>query len=239
MDEGQSLVEHLTELRTRLFRSLVGVAIGFGACWGFSEYLFDFIRQPIAPYLNPNMGGLVFTAPMDKFLAHIKVSFLAGIILTCPFWIYQLWMFIAPGLYAKEKKFGAYFIVSGSVLFLTGVSFVYFVVYPMAFKFLMGFGGQTDQPMITISEYLSFFTTTTIVFGLAFEMPLILAILGMMGVIDHEFLRSKRRYAIVLLAALSAILTPPDVISMVLMMAPMVLLYETSIVLVRLLGRPT
>jgi sec-independent protein translocase protein TatC len=210
------------------------VFAGFLACWGFSEGLFDIIRLPIQPHLE--VGGLVFTGVMDKFLAHLKVSFLGGIILTSPLWIYQIWRFIAPGLYKEEKRYGVVFILSGTLLFLAGVAFVYFVVYPMAFEFLMGFGGETDKPMITISEYLSFFTTTTLVFGLAFEMPLILTILGIMGIIDADFLAGFRRYAIVLLAALSAIFTPPDVISMGLMMIPMVGLYELSIILVKVFG---
>ncbi len=234
-EASQSLVEHLTDLRKCLLRSVMAVVIGFCICWIFSEQLFNIIRQPIAPFLKE--GGLIFTAPMDKFLAHIKVSLLASVILSCPFWIYQIWLFIAPGLYEKEKKYGIAFIFSGSFLFLLGVSFVYFIVYPMAFDFLMNFGGGVDAPMITISDYLSFFTTTTLVFGAAFEMPLILTILGILGVIDHHFLSKMRRYAIVVLAALSALITPPDVISMFAMLVPLTLLYELSIILVKIFGR--
>jgi len=235
-DSQATLIEHLSELRKRLVWSIAYIFVGFLVCWVFSERLFDIVRHPIAPYLQH--GGLVFTAPMDKFLAHIKISFLGGFIITSPLWIHQVWLFVAPGLYEKEKKYGLSFIFFGTVLFLTGISFVYFVVYPLAFQFLMNFGGGTDRPMITIEEYLSFFTTTTLVFGLAFEMPLILAILGMMGLVTPEFLSSKRRYALVVLAAMSAFFTPPDVMSMVLMMIPMVGLYELSIVLVRMLGKP-
>ena len=234
-DVNDTLISHLSELRKRLTRSLIYVFIGFLVSWYFSELIFDFIRAPIIPYLDT--GGLVFTAPMDKFTAHIKVCIVSSIIFTCPFWLHQVWLFIAPGLYDKERKYGLGFIASGSVLFLTGVSFVYYVVYPMAFKFLMLFGGDTDKPMITISAYLSFFTTTTLVFGFAFEMPLILTILSIMGLVNSEFLIKYRRYAIVILAALSAMFTPPDVVSMFLMMGPMILLYEISIGMVKIFGR--
>ena len=185
-DEGQTLVEHLAELRTRLIWSLSIVLLGFFACWGFSRANLRHHRRPHQPYLNTDSGGLIFTAPMDKFLAHLKVSALASIILTCPLWLYQVWLFVAPGLYSSEKKYVVGFSFFGTFLFLLGVSFVYFVVYPMAFKFLMQFGGETDVAMITIGDYLSF-TTTTLVFGFAFEMPLILTLLGMIGIIDHEF----------------------------------------------------
>lgn len=231
-EKEQDLIEHLTELRHCLVWSLGFVLLGFFGCWGFSEKIFDIIRVPIAPYLPD--GGFIFTGPMDKFLAHIKVCLLAGIIISSPFWMYQVWKFISPGLYKNEKKYALSFISFGTFLFLTGVSFVYFVVYPMAFKFLMMFGGTTDKGMITIEKYLSFFTTTTLVFGVAFELPLILTILGMMGIISHQFLIEKRRYAIVLLAALSAMFTPPDVISMFAMLTPLVILYEISIILVRM-----
>ena len=236
-DQEMTLIEHLTELRTRLIYAISFIFIGFLASWGFSEYLMDVIRRPIAPFLPASGGGLVFTAPMDKFLAHLKLSILSGIILTTTLWIYQLWKFIAPGLYQHERKYAVTFVTFGSFLFLLGVSFVYFVVYPLAFDFLMNFGGGADQPMITIKEYLSFFMTTTLVFGAAFEMPLLLTVLGMIGVIDAQFLKEKRRYAIVILAALSAMFTPPDMISMILMMLPMIGLYEISVLLVSIFGQ--
>lgn len=232
-EDQQSIFDHLTELRRRLSWSLFFIFLGFLVSWGFSEIIFDFVRAPISPYLNSSGGGLIFTAPMDKFIAHIKVSLLSGVIIASPLWIYQIWMFVSPGLYSNEKKYGIGFMCFGTALFLSGVTFVYSVVFPMAFKFLMAFGGDMDKGFITIDRYLSFFITTTLVFGLAFELPLILTILGMVGVINDQFLIEKRRYALVLLAALSAMFTPPDVISMFAMMVPMILLYELSIILVK------
>lgn len=227
----QSLIDHLVELRYRLVRSAWAIVIGMIACYNYTTELFDIIRKPILPYLPT--GGLVFNAPADKFIAHLKIAFLGGLILSCPFWIYQIWKFISPGLYAKEKKFTVGFIVAGTFLFIVGILFAYFLVMPTAFDFLMGYGGSTDQAMITIDQYMSFFLMTTLMFGLSFEMPLIIVILGMLGIVSSKFLREKRRFAIVLMAVLAAVITPPDLLSMAMMLAPMLLLYEVSVILVR------
>ncbi len=228
--DNDALVGHLTELRTRIIRSLLAVGVLALVAWNFSDFFFSIIRKPILPYLP--QGGLVFTAPMDKFMAHLKVSILTGVVLSCPVWIYQSWMFVAPGLYQNEKKLGYYFISFGTFLFLIGVLFVYLIVYPLAFEFLLNFGGNMDSAMITINDYLSFFITTTLVFGLAFELPLVLTILGVLGVISKPLLVKFRRYAIVLICVLSAFITPPDVISMILLVLPLYGLYELSIFLV-------
>lgn len=231
--DSYTLVEHLSELRTRIVYSLYAIIIFTCGAWYFSEQIFDFVRQPITEYLPGK--GLVFTAPTDKFMAHLKVSVLAGLIAACPVWIYQVWKFVAPGLYAKEKKFGRYFMFFGSVLFLTGVSFAYFLVLPAAFKVLLSFGGTVDQPMITINDYLSFFLMTVLVFGAAFEMPLVIVLLGMMGIVSSRGLSRMRRYAIVAIAVVSAVFTPPDAISMMLLAVPLVCLYEISILVLRVL----
>jgi sec-independent protein translocase protein TatC len=228
----QTLTDHLRDLRSCLIRSIFIILFGFVLCIYFSEEIFNFIRAPILPYLG-SVGGLVFTAPIDKFMAHLKVSALAGAVLTCPFWLHQVWLFISPGLYKHEKKIGVYFIFFGTFLFLLGVLFVYKLVYPMAFKYLLTFGGEADKPMITINEYLSFFINTTLLFGLSFELPLILVVLGALGLIDHEFLRKKRRMAIMIIAVACAVITPPDAVSVLSMLAPMLLLYEISILLVK------
>lgn len=228
----QSLIEHLTELRIRLIRSAYIIAIGSILGWIYSEQLFWVIRQPIAPYLPDT--GLIYTGITDKFVAYLKVAVLGGTMLTCPFWLYQVWAFIAPGLYKKEKKYGIAFLSVGTGLFLTGAIFVYYLVYPMAFQYLLNFGDINDKPMITIDNYISFFLMTTLVFGVCFELPLILVVLGMLGIVDAKFLREKRRYAVVVLAVLSAVVTPPDLMSMGFLLIPLLALYEVSIVLVRI-----
>ena len=225
-----ALTDHLTELRKRLIYTIIIIATGAAICFSFSEELFILVRAPVAKYLTS--GGLVYTGIMDKFNAHVRLACLGGVILTAPLWLYQVWMFIAPGLYRRERKYAAGFLLSGTFLFLLGVVFCYTLVYPMAFDWLFTFGGTTDKPMITIEEYMSFFGMTIILFGVSFELPLVMVILGMLGLIDKEFLRTKRRYAYVMLAVVAGILTPPDLMSQILMLTPLCLLYELSIWLV-------
>jgi sec-independent protein translocase protein TatC len=237
--EKQPITEHLEELRKRLIAIAWILFVGFAASYGFSEKIFNFLRAPILPFLPEYDKGLHFTGVFEKFMAHVKVSFLAGVVVTSPFWLYQVWKFIAPGLYVRERKMAGAFIGSGVALFFGGSAFAYYVVFPMAFKFLIGFGGSTDKPMITISEYLDFVFKFFLAFGVTFEIPVVLTFLGMMGLIDHHFLRKNRRWAIVILAVVSAIVTPPDVVSMLALLAPLILLYEISVMLVKIFGKPT
>lgn len=225
-----TLIDHLVELRDRLVKAAYAITIGALLCWIFKTELFDIIRQPIAPHLD--VGGLVFTHPIDKFMAYLKVALLGGVVISCPIWLYQAWSFVAPGLYAKEKRYSLMFIGAGTGLFAIGVMFAYFLVLPKAFEFLLHFGGSTDKPMITISEYISFFMTMILVFGVAFELPLVIVILGAMGLVDQKFLREKRRIMVVVLAVVSAIVTPPDLMSMLMLLVPLCVLYEISILLV-------
>lgn len=225
-----SLVDHIGELRYRITRAAIGIFVGMCFCWGFSEKIFDVIRKPIQPYLPT--GGLMFTGVTDKFMAHIKISFIFGALVSAPYWLFHLWKFISPALYRNEKRFALGFIFFGTFQFLMGVLFTFFIVLPMAFKFLMNFGGDVDKPMITIDHYLGFFTQTSLVFGLAFEMPVIISFLGLVGLVSQRFLKDNRRYAVVVITALSAILAPPDALSMILLMLPLWFLYEISILVV-------
>lgn len=234
--DNQTLIDHLSELRVRIVRALWAIVIAAAVCYNFSEQIFDIIRAPIQPYLQG--GGLVFTAPTDKFIAHLKVAFFSGVLISCPFWFYQVWKFVAPGMYVTEKKYTGIFILSGSLLFILGVLFAYYGVMPVAFEYLMNFGGSVDKPMITIDQYLGTFLTMALMFGLTFELPVALVILGLMGVVSKQFLSEKRRYAVVLLAILSALFTPgPDVLSQMMMLIPMVVLYEIAVVIVGLIEK--
>lgn len=228
---AQSLHDHLAELRKRLIYCIYILMIATGLCYGFSEKIFNFVRAPIAPYLPG--GGLIYTGPLDKFIAHLKLSVVAGILISCPFWLYQIWQFVAPGLYSKERKYTMGFIVSGTMLFVLGAAFSYYIALPMAFQFLMTFGGEVDKPMISIDQYMGFFTQMCLMFGVAFELPLIIIVLGMLGIVSHSFLAKNRRYAIMIIAIISAIITPPDLLSMVMMLVPMWVLFEVGVFIVK------
>lgn len=234
VEPEMTLTEHLVELRKRLIYAVISVAAGFGLSFNFSEKIFEVLRGPILPFLEKSGSTLNYTAIAEKFMTHVKVSVLAGFILTTPLWLYQVWAFVAPGLYKKEKKYIGIFIVFGSVLFITGVLFAYYLALPSAFEYLINFGGDADKPMITISEYLSFFTMTVLIFGAAFEMPLILMLLGIIGLIDAEFLKKNWRFAIVIMSVLAAIFSPPDAMSMLLVLVPMTSLYGLSILLMQI-----
>lgn len=228
-EEGNmTLIAHIRELRTRLYRAAIFIFLGVSLCWGFSDRIFDFVREPAVKYLPS--GGLFFTAPMDKFMAHLNLSIVAGLILAAPFWLYQLWKFISPALYKNEKKVITGFVFFGTLQFLVGVAFCYYVVLPGAIEFLFNFGGDVDKPMITIREYIGFFTQMSVMFGLTFEIPVVLTFLGFLGIVSQAFLKEHRRYSIVINAVIAAVAAPPDTYSMVLLMIPLLIMYEISII---------
>ena len=224
-----SLTEHLTELRSRIVKVLLALTAGFVVCYFFSQDILSLISQPIRPYLTATKGQLIFITPFEKFFSYLWVSLFAGFILSSPFWMYQVWKFISPGLYKQEKKWSLLFVSSSVLLFLSGILFVYFVVYPFSFRFLLNFGGGNEAPYISLKPYLSFFLRTAVVFGLVFEMPVILISLLKLNIITVEQLAKVRPYVVVLIAFLSAMITPPDIFSMLFMMLPLYLLFEASI----------
>lgn len=231
-----SFVEHLVELRRRLLWMVVFVLLASLGCWFWSDEILTLMRRPVQPFLQLSSGGLVFTHPVDKFLAHIKVSLFAGVLVASPFCLWQVWSFVRPGLYKNEKKYLVLFLFLGSLLFCLGSVFVYFVVYPVALDFLLHFGGHVDKPMLTLNHYLKFFISTSLAFGFAFEMPLIFVLLACFNMVEASFLTRHRSHAIVLMAVLSACITPPDVVSMFFMLLPLMALYELSILGVKIVS---
>ena len=222
-----NLIDHLTEIRTRLISCSVFFILFFILCWVFSSDILKWIAQPISPYLKASEGQLIFTAPMDEFLAHIRVSLFGALVLSFPVFMFHVWKFLSPGLYKKEKVFLILLNLTGSVLFFSGILFIYFVVYPLSFNFLMNVGSSVA--LISVKEYLSFFILTTFIFGVLFETPLIILGLVWADIVSIKQLKHGRRYAVVVLAVISAVVTPPDIISMVFLLLPLYLLYELAI----------
>jgi sec-independent protein translocase protein TatC len=224
-------LDHLEELRRRLVYCIVAEAIGFFASWGFRERIYGIMQKPIMDALRAhNMSEkLVYLNPVDPFNLYLKIAALAGLFLTSPFILYQVWMFISPGLYRNEKRYVMPFMASTIALFCIGGYFGYRVVYPRALEFLIGFGSQF-QPMITISEYTSLFLSLVLGMGLIFEMPILIFFLALMGIITAGFMWKNFRYAILVIFIVAAIVTPtPDILSMCIFAAPMVALYAISI----------
>ena len=224
-------LDHLEELRRRLVYSIAAVAVGFFACWGFRERIYAIMQKPIMDALKANglSEKLVYLNPIDPFNLYLKIAALAGLFLTSPFVLYQVWMFISPGLYRNEKRYVVPFMASTIALFSAGGYFGYRIVYPRALDFLIGFGSQF-QPMITISEYTSLFLSIILGMGLIFEMPILIFFLALMGIVSAGFMWKNFRYAILIIFIIAAIVTPtPDPGSMCIFAAPMVALYGLSI----------
>jgi sec-independent protein translocase protein TatC len=224
-------LDHLQELRTRLVYSIAAVGVGFFACWGFREKIYAVMQKPIMDALKANgmSDKLVYLNPVEPFNLYLKISALAGLFLTSPFVLYQVWMFISPGLYRHEKRYVMPFMASTIALFSAGGYFGYRIVYPRALEFLIGFGKQF-QPMITIGEYTSLFLSIVLGMGLIFELPILIFFLALMGIVSASFMVKNFRYAILIIFIIAAIVTPtPDVINMCIFAAPMIGLYAVSV----------
>ncbi len=228
---AMGFLEHLEELRRRIFYSLGAVVVGFFACWAYAERIYEIMQRPIMEALRHNSlpEKFVYLNPTEPFNMYLKVAFLAGLFVTSPIVLYQVWAFIAPGLYRHEKRYVTPFMVSTVALFLAGGYFGYKLVYPQALEFLIGYGKQF-QPMITIGEYTNLFLTIIIGMGVIFEMPILVFFLSLMGIVSAGWMWRNLRYSILVIFIIAAIITPTtDIMNMCIFAAPMVALYILSI----------
>jgi sec-independent protein translocase protein TatC len=235
-NEKLPFTAHLEELRRRLIICFAAIGVGFVISYIFSRRVFEILMMPLLSALPPE-EKLIYTGLPEAFFTYLKVAFLAGVLLAIPVITYQLWMFIAPGLYDKEKRFVLPIVFLSSIFFVGGALFGYFVVFPFGFKFFMGFASDYVRPLPSMREYLGFSAKLLFAFGIVFELPLFITFLAKLGIVDVPFLKANRKYAILLFFVFAAILTPPDVITQILMAGPLILLYEVSIIGARVFGK--
>ena len=223
IDDKIPVTSHLTELRSRLITSLLFLALLFVICWIFSVPILQFISKPLKKH------HLIFISPTEAFFANLKVAFFSAVFFCLPLLIYEIWAFIAPGLYKKEKKYTLGFVFFSSLLFVLGAFFCFSVILPFGIQFLLTFKASTLEATISIDKYLRFIVWLLMIFGIVFEMPLLSFFLSKIGILKPTMLSGNRKYGVVIIFFASAVLTPPDVVTQILLALPLILLYELSI----------
>jgi len=237
MNEAKmSFTAHLGELRNRLIKCLVAVGIGFVGSYFFKEKLFQILVHPLLKAMGEK-GTLIFTGVPEPFFVYLKVSLVAGIFFSAPVILYEIWAFVVPGLYSRERRYVVPFVFFSSMLFLLGTLFGYYVVCPYGFKFLLGFASYNIQPMLAIKEYFSFSTKLLLAFGFVFELPLFIVFLSKAGIVSPKTLSRQRKYAILVIFVTAAILTPPDVATQIMMAGPLIVLFEVGVIMARIFGK--
>jgi sec-independent protein translocase protein TatC len=236
IDDTQApLLDHLIELRTRLMRALVALAIAFAVCFYFADDIFGFLVRPLTAAFPPGEGRLIYTKLYEAFFVEVKVALFAAFFISFPIIANQIWAFVAPGLYAKEKKAFLPFLIATPVLFTMGAALAYYVVMPTAFHFFLGFEGQKGglklEALPGTGDYLALVMQFILAFGISFLLPVLLMLLNRAGIISRQQTIGARRYAIVGIFVVAAVATPPDVVSQLLLAIPLLLLFEGTLVL--------
>jgi sec-independent protein translocase protein TatC len=234
IDETQApLLDHLIELRTRLLRCILALGVAFAVCLYFADDIFGFLVEPLTAAFPPGQGRLVYTKLYEAFFVEVKVALFAAFFVSFPIIANQLWAFVAPGLYAKEKKAFLPFLIATPVLFTSGAALAYFVVMPTAFRWFLGFsgtrGGLRLEALPGTGDYLSLVMQFILAFGISFLMPVLLLLLNRAGIVSFRTLLSVQRYVIVVITVIAAVITPPDVISQLMLLIPMLLLFYGSL----------
>ena len=231
------LFGHLAELRQRLIWSVLAVLVFFIIAMAFSTEIIEFLKSPLQQALPETKNVLHFTGPLDVFLTSIKVAGLCSVICACPVWIYQFWKFVEPALYKNEKKLILPFIAASILLFLSGIGFCFYIILPLALEFLIGLGKEVGVPVITITDYISMLMLMIFGFGLIFETPVILILLSLLDLVSAKSLARYRRYVVVVVLFIGAVLTPPDPMSQLGMAIPLYIMYEASILIIRMIRK--
>jgi sec-independent protein translocase protein TatC len=229
-------IAHLKELRDRLVVCLIGVAIAFVVTYFFKERIFAFLMRPFVEVMPPQ-SSFIFTGVTEAFITYFKIAIVTALFLASPVILYEAWMFVSPGLYEKEKSYALPFIFFGSLSFVIGGLFCYFVVMPYIYHFFVSYAGPSIIPMPSLRDYMNLTLKMLIIFGVIFQMPLVAYYLAKAGIIRYRTLAKKRRYAILAIVIVSAIITPPEVTSQLLMALPMYGLFEVSILIARVFGK--
>jgi sec-independent protein translocase protein TatC len=237
-DVHLSLRDHLLELRKRLKWAVIWLLLGFCGCYYWSQPIFHFLMRPVFDALPEGEKALHFSSSVEPLLIYLKVGLYAGLFAASPLIFWQIWLFVAPGLYRKERKTIAPFVISATVFFVGGAVFCYLVILPPAFQFLINSAGPDIKPVLMMDEQLGLVMMLLLAFGIIFELPLVLTLLAMMGVVDYKFLSKYRRHAIVLNVIIAAVVTPTgDPFNLALMALPMLLCYELGILGARIFGK--
>jgi sec-independent protein translocase protein TatC len=233
------LSEHFQQLRLALFKSLIAVLLGFCITYYFSDSIVHFLEQPILDILPPSHNKLYFTGITDKFFTYFRISIYSAIALTLPYLLFELWKFVSPALYPSEKRFAVPFLFFATFAFALGLAFGFYLVIPHAYRFLIQFGSDREQPLITLKDYLSLTIQLLFAMGLVFELPIVILLLAKVGVLKLATLRQLRSSIYVALAILAAVITPtPDAFTMIMTWIPLCLLFEFSLFLVKWFSSP-